>query len=233
MLKRQKPRGASLCKRETSIIKSAWLKKFYAQRLPLSAGFLAGIFVTVACQFFLIKQTSQNKSQTSLIADSLINKNVTVMTDIQPIFDFYTLLPKGKGEDLTASLMNGNSTDVNTYSISDPVKTAGLIRSDTGGVSQISAKKPLVEKVDINPKSVDSMRQYILQAASLREVATAEKLKENMRHWGLNAEVRLITAANGIQWYRVQTGPYSSLQNAKDAKNILLSHGIKGLLVRN
>ena len=232
MLKKQKPRGASLYKRETSIVQPAWFRRLYAQRRPLSVGFLAGILMTIAFQFFLVKQTSWNKSQASLTAEGLINKKVMVMTDIQPIFDFYTLLPKGKGEDLTARLMDGNSTDATTYSITDSAKSDGLIRSDIDGANQISTKKQLTEKDAISLKNTGSMRQYILQAASLREADTAEKLKENMKLWGLDAEVRLVTGANGIRWYRVQAGPYSGLQNAKDAKNVLLSHGIKGLLVR-
>ncbi|TDO95570.1 SPOR domain-containing protein [Marinomonas balearica] len=68
---------------------------------------------------------------------------------------------------------------------------------------------------------------YMLQAASFRSSADADRLRAELILSGLPASIRETTGKNGAPWYRVTVGPYLSRSEKSRAQDKLVTKGIE------
>lgn len=122
----------------------------------------------------------------------------------QPRFDFYTLLQE------------------NEVSVPPP-KTAQPARRQSGDT----------ESKNTNPESVSSEPSlvYILQAASFRDAAEAERLRAQLTLANLDVKVETATDSRGT-WHRVLVGPYSSRSRVAKAREVLADHKLMPLVLK-
>ncbi|WP_295802870.1 SPOR domain-containing protein [uncultured Microbulbifer sp.] len=122
--------------------------------------------------------------------------------DSKPRFDFYTLLEE------------------NEVKVPKP-KTQSRVR-DSGS--------------DQDQKAVDhsdptSNLVYILQAASFREKAEAERLRAQLMLANLDVKVEAASDSRGT-WHRVLVGPYTSRSKMAKAREILADHRLMPLVLK-
>lgn len=71
-----------------------------------------------------------------------------------------------------------------------------------------------------------------LQAASFRSSGEAEQMKARLALLGLRAQVVPVNV-NGVDWFRVRTGPYPDARAVESARATLEANGIKAMIVRS
>ncbi|SEA15508.1 SPOR domain-containing protein [Microbulbifer marinus] len=125
-----------------------------------------------------------------------------------PRFDFYTLLQENEvavPPPKSAKPARHNGT-ADTSSPTSSNATSGGARSEA----------PLV---------------YILQAASFRDAAEAERLRAQLTLANLDVKVETATDSRGT-WHRVLVGPYSSRSRVAKAREILADHKLMPLVLK-
>ena len=81
-------------------------------------------------------------------------------------------------------------------------------------------------------KSEASLTNYMLQAASFREMSDARKLAGKLKDLGLLAKVSDVNASGGTVWHRVQVGPYKDTRELNRAQDLMNTQGIEPLLIK-
>ncbi|WP_250461741.1 SPOR domain-containing protein [Microbulbifer litoralis] len=81
------------------------------------------------------------------------------------------------------------------------------------------------------PASSDPALVYILQAASFRDAAEAEKLRAQLTLANLNVKVETATDSRGT-WHRVLVGPYSNRSRVAAARQTLAEHRLMPLVLK-
>lgn len=81
-------------------------------------------------------------------------------------------------------------------------------------------------------KSTASLTNYMLQAASFREIGDAKKLAGKLKDLGLLAKVSDVNASGGDVWHRVQVGPYKDTRELNRAQDLMNTQGIEPLLIK-
>ena len=81
-------------------------------------------------------------------------------------------------------------------------------------------------------KSEASLTNYMLQAASFREMSDAKKLAGKLKDLGLLAKVSDVNASGGTVWHRVQVGPYKDTRELNRAQDLMNTQGIEPLLIK-
>lgn len=76
---------------------------------------------------------------------------------------------------------------------------------------------------------IKAQAQYILQAASLKSRAEAERLVSKLRKLNMNASFNESQSAYGGVWFRVMVGPFKNHSRMNKAEDILASMHIKPL----
>ncbi len=79
--------------------------------------------------------------------------------------------------------------------------------------------------------SVTQSGSYILQVASLRNGADAEKFKAQLALWGISSHVQKVKVQKET-WHRVRIGPVKNLAKLNALREKLAQHHIKPLLIR-
>jgi len=83
-----------------------------------------------------------------------------------------------------------------------------------------------------NPTSKKQFKHlYILQIASLRQQASADHLKAQLSLLGFDITVHSVHNKKG-HWYRINTGPYTSLSSAEQAQDQLRRERINSVLLK-
>ena len=80
--------------------------------------------------------------------------------------------------------------------------------------------------------STASLTNYMLQAASFREMGDAKKLAGKLKDLGLLAKVSDVNASGGTVWHRVQVGPYKDTRELNRAQDLMNTQGIEPLLIK-
>lgn len=237
MLKnKEKPRGASFNRQGAeSVNQGKGLVSFLKSN---GLGFMLGVLVTLLCQTFLIGHSgtasksdfsAQGDSQSASLGNSRPITGVISAEAKQPVFDFYTKLPHAKAGDAS----NGLIDKASSHKASSGKSTVTSGTSSAPVVNKTVSAKVVQKPVSITAVSKQQVTSdYLVQAASLKDEPSAEALQKKMQLWGLSAQVKQVSGKGGAQWYRVQSGPFTTLQSAKDALGVLVLHGMKGLLVR-
>ena len=120
-----------------------------------------------------------------------------------PRFDFYTLLKE------------------NEVSVPPPKTPQPARRGDTESRASESGHAPAVE-----PDLV-----YILQAASFRDAAEAERLRARLSLANLAVKVETASDSRGT-WHRVLIGPYISRSRMTKAREVLAEHELTPLVLK-
>ncbi|GAB2780274.1 SPOR domain-containing protein [Halomonas shantousis] len=74
--------------------------------------------------------------------------------------------------------------------------------------------------------------RYMLQAASFKETADAERLAGRLRDFGLLAKITAVRTSDDQLWHRVQVGPYEDTREISRAQDLMTTQGIEPLLIK-
>ncbi|SHF27282.1 Sporulation related domain-containing protein [Microbulbifer donghaiensis] len=129
-----------------------------------------------------------------------------------PRFDFYTLLQE-------------NEVAVPPPKAAKPARHNGTSTSSSTSGAASSGNTRSEAPVD-EPALV-----YILQAASFREAAEAERLRAQLTLANLDVKVETATDSRGT-WHRVLVGPYSSRSRVAKAREVLADHKLMPLVLK-
>ncbi|WP_323846259.1 SPOR domain-containing protein [Microbulbifer magnicolonia] len=124
-----------------------------------------------------------------------------------PRFDFYTLLQE-------------NEVSVPPPKTAKPARHSATSGGDSGSKSA-TAESPAAEPALV----------YILQAASFREAAEAERLRAQLTLANLDVKVETATDSRGT-WHRVLVGPYTSRSRVAKAREVLADHKLMPLVLK-
>ena len=81
------------------------------------------------------------------------------------------------------------------------------------------------------PVPVEPALVYILQAASFRDAAEAERLRAQLTLANLDVSVETASDSRGT-WHRVLVGPYESRSRVAKAREILAEHQLMPLVLK-
>ncbi len=95
-----------------------------------------------------------------------------------------------------------------------------------------AAKPPGTKPADAAPPSATESGVFIIQVASYRSQAEADKQKASLALVGIESKVEKVTIDNRDTYYRVRIGPERDGARARSLMSQLESHGIQGLLVK-
>ncbi len=70
---------------------------------------------------------------------------------------------------------------------------------------------------------------FMLQVASFRDLQSASELQTQLNQQGFAADIQQ-ALVNGVQWYRVRTGPYATPAQAAEIQNNLQQKGYRPLV---
>ncbi|MCK0751657.1 SPOR domain-containing protein [Chromohalobacter japonicus] len=127
-----------------------------------------------------------------------------------PTFEFYTLLPESE---VIAPKVDNTSA-----------------APSSGGESSADTSDERADEVVADP-SADGLK-YMLQAASFRKVADAERLASRLQDFGLLANITEVQTSNDETWHRVQVGPYEDTRELSRAQDLMVTQGIEPLLIK-
>ncbi len=195
--------------------------KMWAFTLLLALLFVGGLFYLKqhealsvfknSVQHHASKQRAQQKKQ----------------QETKPRFEFYTILPKMNVDDSQAQ----NQQDKSADTTGKPTPAAQQTKSvEKAAATQQANKteKTAPVRAAIPVKTVAASK-YIIQVASFRNFAEADRLKAEMLMLGQSVDVKAFNN-KGAKWYRVQAGPYPSLAAAQKAQQQLKANNIKAIV---
>jgi cell division protein FtsN len=136
--------------------------------------------------------------------------SVTPKTPDEPQikFEFYNLLPKEKVVVQDTAVSSAPPPPMPAPPTNKPVNNP-------------TVKEPLSPVAPAN--------NYIIQIASLKDQADADKMKAELLLQSFPAQISKNTL-NGVVWYRIQVGPYSSTQEATAALAELKANHFDGMI---
>ncbi len=204
-----KPRGAT--KRPTAAparkgpLVPTWLWTIF--------GIIFGLSCLVLLYLWQPWQPTPHGTPTSASSTSTTDDNATDEKKAAD-FQFYDLLPKQQ------------VTPVPTQTVPDVVPddvTAAIVESNSSDSSDSDSETTEA------PKAKPS-QHYMLQVNSFQSADEADKQRASVLLAGLPADVRH-TTSDGIEWYRVVSGPFNSKNEALRAQRQLQDSGIDALVV--
>jgi hypothetical protein len=135
----------------------------------------------------------------------------------KPKFDFYNLLPE----------MEVIIPDDEFDSVDSGVDSRVEPKVEPG----VQAPGQAAPNVASSPPPETRPGRYMVQVASFRKAAEAERLKAQLALLGFETHVQRGKGADGV-WHRVRTGPFASAGEVREIRNRLADHGLKGYVVR-
>jgi len=98
-------------------------------------------------------------------------------------------------------------------------------------------KKPEDKKAEVAKKPEDKKADaaagsYMLQVASLRTAADAERLKAELAMQGIQVKVQTVTVNGKDTYHRLQAGPYQGKQAVNDARSQLKTKGMDPIPIK-
>ncbi|WP_237067840.1 SPOR domain-containing protein [Microbulbifer guangxiensis] len=174
---------------------------------PAWVWFVLGNFTGGFAVFILFLNGLQNEGQAPGADKPRAAQTQPAEQESKPRFDFYTLLQE------------------NEVSVPPP-KTAQPVRRRSAPGDSGPAESPAPTPVPVEPALV-----YILQAASFRDAAEAERLRAQLTLANLDVNVETATDSRGT-WHRVLVGPYESRSRVAKAREILAEHQLMPLVLK-
>jgi cell division protein FtsN len=93
-------------------------------------------------------------------------------------------------------------------------------------------KKADVAKTEPAKPADAAAGSYMLQVASLRTAADAERLKAQLAMQGIQVKVQTVTVNGKDTYHRLQAGPFQGKQAVNDARNQLKTKGMDPLPIK-
>lgn len=149
----------------------------------------------------------QIAKQATTLKQRLTEATTSAKTELahkQPVFEFYTLLPKENHQ-------GGASSDTTHRS------------------QQLPASTPLVMGTQQAIKNEENA--YTIQVGAFKQLSDADQLKAELTLKGYHVMLSRYTN-NDITWYRVNVGPFSSLEQAKQSQQQLEAAHYNSLIKR-
>jgi cell division protein FtsN len=100
------------------------------------------------------------------------------------------------------------------------------------GAKKPDPTKPDATKTDPTKTADTGPGTYMVQIASLRTAADAERLKAQLAMQGIHAKVQSITVNGKETYHRVQAGPYQSKQAVNEVRGQLKAKGLETIPVK-
>jgi cell division protein FtsN len=172
-------------------------------------GVLAGVLMSTAV-FMKFQAPKKNVADSKNNSNNTVQKApLTIATEKEPVFDFYTVLP--------------NMDTVAITNNTEPNKTTQIINNEATLTASSTAK---VEAANPNKNT-----KYFVQIATVTKINAADELKAKLTLDGFDTKIEPIKKNDAI-WYRVIMGPFSSEQQALKQQKLLAQQKINGNLLR-
>lgn len=140
----------------------------------------------------------------------------------KPKFEFYTLLAKDKKTNPVAPTATPSVTATVKQPIQSPVVTAK--------VSQESPISPIAENKSALPNTMNVRGNYLIQVASFKNRAEADRMKAALTLKGFDVRV-VATLQQQVNWFRVIVGPFNSRTEAEKTQLTLVrNERIRGMI---
>lgn len=94
------------------------------------------------------------------------------------------------------------------------------------------AAEAVEEKTASAPIPAASGNSYLLQVASFRTVADAERLKARLALLGIQAQIQQVTVNGKDTYHRVRTGPYAGKESVTEARALLTRNGLESIAIK-
>ena len=160
------------------------------------------------CAFMLYHYSSIDIEQIQKGVYTKIQSNQTRPKALpRPKFEFYTRLPQSNG---------AFNTEKKSAPQTPPIK------------AKASIKKGTIPVIDAKPIALNT-HHYLIQVASFKKRSDADNLRANLIMQGHTVSLSHFKNSQ-TTWYRVQLGPFSSLQQAKQKQLALERAHYNGLI---
>jgi cell division protein FtsN len=93
-------------------------------------------------------------------------------------------------------------------------------------IPQVTAPAP---RKDGKPAKVTPL---LIQVASLKKAADAERLKAQLALLGMQARVTRVKVDDGDTWHRVRIGPFTDRKSLDATRKRLAENGMRGIVIR-
>jgi cell division protein FtsN len=145
----------------------------------------------------------------------------------KPRFDFYNILPEMEvvvpEKDLAAKPPPPPKPR--------PPKQPETAPESAEPVSQ-QAPNPAPAKPAGNEPASGGGTSYLLQVASYRSAAEAERLKAQLALLGIQARVQQVTINGKDTYHRVRAGPYRGKDSTNAARDLLTRNGLESIAIK-
>lgn len=156
----------------------------------------------------VMPKPASSASQPTAASSSTAEQPAAPSEPRMPTFEFYTLLPES--EVVAPQIEEMPSEPSNDVA-------ADLVESDS---AVQASQKP------------NRGNSYMLQAASFRQAADAQRLADRLKDFGLIAKITKVLAHGDQTWHRVQVGPYKDNHELTRAQDLMVTQGIEPLLIK-
>ena len=78
----------------------------------------------------------------------------------------------------------------------------------------------------------DENSVYMLQVASFKSAAEADRLKASLTLMGLTPSIQTVSVNGEATWFRVRVGPYADIARLNDARTRLREHDLEPLVLK-
>ncbi len=114
----------------------------------------------------------------------------------------------------------------------EPVKPVPAVKTARPAAKPVKKQEPKQEKKVAKEKPKPAQTYFVLQIASYRDKARAEKEAQRWRKKGITAQVSRVKIKNKGVWYRVYLGRYKTVQEATaGVKRLARKEGIRSYVV--
>ncbi len=138
--------------------------------------------------------------------------------------------------DVVTATPTRTQTETGDYQFYDLLPKQQVTPVPAEAVPKVAPAQPAkparpVSNSDASSASPASSTQYLLQINSYTSPDDADQKRAEVLLVGLSADVRQMTAADGVVWFRVVSGPYQTRAEALDAQRLLQDSGVDSLVV--
>ena len=209
----------------------------------------------------VVAETKETKKEKNAKAHADIAATANSDAPTQPPeikFEFYNILPNEKVADNSAVTAEDASSHIQTAApksadqpgekitptssaaaakATEKKNTAATIAAAPKTVAPLaSAAKPATLKPTIAvstkpPAAAPAANGYIVQVVSVRNPHDADDISSKLKNDGFNVQTVKIYAS-GVLWYRIQVGPYKTMDDALSAQMTLRKNNYHAILLK-
>jgi cell division protein FtsN len=141
----------------------------------------------------------------------------------KPRFDFHQILPEME--------VLVPDEELSTAALPPPKPPTPTQQREQEKPASPKRPKPKPAAKPEKPAPATDGTSYLVQVASLRQSADAERLKAKLALLGVQARIQRVTV-NGKAYYRVRAGPFKGKQEVNKTRSLLSSKGLESITVK-